>query len=255
MKLFEVYQGMLESETWVRFDEYLSKEASLTEIDAVNINELLGESKFLIFEAFGLNPSQSGKYFIGGSARLFKNPQLLKVLNELDKSFPLSVGDLDVVVTGEQEWKTLYNNYTNKDSDFMKKLGKIIGEDKIPTIMSRFKKQWDMYDGKIYRPGGTKDGLGLSKKDIEAFTEWRPDLASDKARNVEIRPTSKILEDSVKIGGYYYMSIYDVFDYKQKLGREKEQAIVKLLEKFLDGSQTPQESEILFKNIRNILDK
>ena len=43
MKLFEVYQEMLESETWVRFDEYLSKETSLTEIDAVNINELLGE--------------------------------------------------------------------------------------------------------------------------------------------------------------------------------------------------------------------
>ena len=56
------------------------------------------------------------------------------------------------------------------------------------------------------------------------------------------------------MGGRYYMSIYDVFDYKQKLGREKEQAIVKLLSKFLNSKQTPQESELLFKNIGAVLE-
>ncbi len=100
MKLFEVYESIVSEKVWTRFDDYLANETSLTEIDAVNINELLSEANFLIFEAFGISPSQSGKYFIGGSARLFKNPMLLKVLNKKFENFPLSVGDLDIVVPG-----------------------------------------------------------------------------------------------------------------------------------------------------------
>lgn len=253
MKLFEVYQDMMASETWSKFDDYLANETSLTEIDATNVNELLKESNVLIFEAFGIEPSQAGKYFIGGSARLFKNPELFKVLNQQFENFPLTVGDLDFVIPGESEWKTLYNNYTNKDSEYLKKVGKIIGEKNIPVVMERFKKQWERYGGEIYRPG--PDGLKLSKKDIEAFTAWRPDLASDAEDGVKVRSTSQILKDAVKVGGRYYMSIYDVFDYKQKLGREKEQAIVKLLGKFLNSKQTPQESELLFKNIGAVLER
>ena len=253
MKLFEVYQDMMASETWSKFDDYLANETSLTEIDATNVNELLKESNVLIFEAFGIEPSQAGKYFIGGSARLFKNPELFKVLNQQFENFPLTVGDLDFVIPGESEWKTLYNNYTNKDSEYLKKVGKIIGEKNIPVVMERFKKQWEQYGGEIYRPG--PNGLKLSKKDIEAFTAWRPDLASDAEDGVKVRSTSQILKDAVKVGGRYYMSIYDVFDYKQKLGREKEQAIVKLLGKFLNGKQKPQESELLFKNIGAVLER
>ncbi len=253
MKLFEVYQDMMASETWSKFDDYLANETSLTEIDATNVNELLKESNVLIFEAFGIEPSQAGKYFIGGSARLFKNPELFKVLNQQFENFPLTVGDLDFVIPGESEWKTLYNNYTNKDSEYLKKVGKIIGEKNIPVVMERFKKQWEQYGGEIYRPG--PNGLKLSKKDIEAFTAWRPDLASDAEDGVKVRSTSQILKDAVKVGGRYYMSIYDVFDYKQKLGREKEQAIVKLLGKFLNSKQTPQESELLFKNIGAVLER
>jgi len=253
MKLFEVYQDMMASETWSKFDDYLANETSLTEIDATNVNELLKESNVLIFEAFGIEPSQAGKYFIGGSARLFKNPELFKVLNQQFENFPLTVGDLDFVIPGESEWKTLYNNYTNKDSEYLKKVGKIIGEKNIPVVMERFKKQWEQYGGEIYRPG--PNGLKLSKKDIEAFTTWRPDLASDAEDGVKVRSTSQILKDAVKVGGRYYMSIYDVFDYKQKLGREKEQAIVKLLGKFLNSKQTPQESELLFKNIGAVLER
>lgn len=254
MKLYEVYEDMMSSETWSRFDDYLANEIYIIEVDAVNINELLGEANFLIFEAFGIKPTEGGKYFIGGSARLFKNPMLLKVLNKIDKNFSLNVGDLDVVVPGEGEWKTLYNNYTNKDSEFLKKLSKKIGEKNIPTVMEKFKKQWERYGGKIYRPGATKDGLGLSKKDIEAFPEWRPDLAKD-AKDIEVRSTSQILSDAVKIGNYYYMGIYDVFDYKSQLDRVKEKAIVEKLKEFLDGSQNPQEAELLFKDVYNILKK
>lgn len=251
MKLFEVYESIVSEKVWTKFDNYLANETSLTEIDAVNINELLGEANFLIFEAFGINPSQAGKYFIGGSARLFKNPMLLKVLNKKFENFPLSVGDLDIVVPNRQDWETLYKNYTDKDSEFMKKIAQKVGEENIPTIIGKFKKQWNESGGRVYRPG--KGGLGLTDLDMEAFTEWRPDLARDAAEGVRARPTKQILKDAVKIGGRYYMGIYDVFDYKTKLGREKELPIVKLLEKFLDSKQTPQQAEILFRNIGDIL--
>lgn len=252
MKIFEIYEDMMSTEYWSKFDQYLVSNSDLSEVDATNINQLLSEAKLLIFDAFGINPSQGGKYFIGGSARLFKSPMLLKVLNELDKNFPLTIGDLDVLVPGEEDWKTLYKNYTDPDSQFLKKLSKKVGEKNIPTIMERFKKQWERYGGKIYRPGGGKDGLKLSKGDIEAFDSWEPNRVAD-ARDFSVRNTKEILKDAVKIGGYYYMSIYDVFDYKSKLGRDKEKKIVEKLKTFLNGSQEPQEAEILFKDVYNIL--
>lgn len=252
MKLYAIYENMVSTKYWSNFDNYLVGNTTLSEIDASNINELLKEANLLIFEAFGINPSERGKYFIGGSARLFKNPMLLKVLNKLDKDFPLTIGDLDIIVPGRQEWETLYKNYTDPNSQFLKKIGEKIGEKNIPIIVERFKKQWKQYGGKIYRPGGTKDGLKLSKSDIEAFDVWDPSQAAD-AKDINVRSTEEILKDAVKIGGYYYMSIYDVFDYKSKLDRNKEKKIVEKLKKFLDGSQTPQEAEILFKDVYSIL--
>lgn len=252
MKLYAIYENMVSTKYWSNFDNYLVDNTTLSEIDTANINQLLNEANLLIFEAFGIDPSESGKYFIGGSARLFKNPMLLKVLNKLDKNFPLVIGDLDVLVPGKQEWETLYKNYTDPNSQFLKKIGEKIGEKNIPIVMERFKKQWKQYGGKIYRPGGTKDGLKLSKSDIEAFDVWDPSQAAD-AKDINVRSTEEILKDAVKIGDYYYMSIYDVFDYKSKLDRNKEKKIVEKLKKFLDGSQTPQEAEILFKDVYNIL--
>lgn len=252
MRLFETYENIILSKHWVKFDDYLTNNSSLIEIDTVNINQLLSEANLLIFDAFGINPSQYGKYFIGGSARLFKNPMLLKVLNKLDKNFSLTIGDLDVLVPGEEDWQTLYKNYTNPDSEFLKKLSKKVGEKNIPIVMDRFKKQWEQHGGKIYRPGGSKDGLKLSKSDIEAFDVWEPSRIKG-AKDVNVRSTEEILKDAVKIGGYYYMSIYDIFDYKSKLNRDKEKKIVEKLKKFLNGSQTPQESEKLFKDVYNIL--
>ena len=114
MKLFEIYENMNSSDIWSRFEDYLSKETLLQEIDSSNVNELLSESRLLIFKAFGINPEQEGTYFLGGSARLFKNPKLLKVLNQIDRSYPLAIGDLDFVVPGEQEWKNLYKNKYKK---------------------------------------------------------------------------------------------------------------------------------------------
>jgi hypothetical protein len=267
MKLYETYQNIISDGYWRRLDEYLIGQESINEVDAVNLNQLLNESKFLIFEAFGINPSDGGKYFIAGSARLFKSPNLLKVLNELDKSFPLVIGDLDVIIPNKEQWDTLVNNFTNEDSEFLKKLSKKIGEKNIPIVMEKFKKQQES-GYVVYRPG--KGGLGLTDSDIEVFDEWRPDKVKG-GENVRVRTTSEIMSDAVQIGGFYYMNVRDVIDYKWQLNRDKEKEILNLIGKYVKDvdnlkpkeGESPEElekrksrgSESLFKNIHRILKK
>lgn len=271
MKLYETYKDVITSEVWSKLESYLPQESLLTEVDATNINQLLSEANLLVFEAFGIKPSQSGEYFIAGSARLFKNPMLLKVLNQIDKSFPLVIGDLDIVVPDKEKWKTLYKNYTDPNSEFLKKLAQKIGEKNIEGVMNKFKEGWELLGDNIYRPGSSKKGLGLSKNDIEVFSEWKPQLAAVGRYDVNVRPTKEILKNSVQIGGYNYMSVRDVIDYKWQLGREKEKEILDLIGKYIRGienlkpkyQESPEEleerknrgAEKLFKNIYNILGK
>ena len=253
MKLYELYEEVLTSESWKKLDEILCDESLLQEVDSVDLNNLLSISKLLIFEAFGISPKDEDKYFIAGSARLFKNPMLLKVLNQMDEGFELSIGDLDVVVPYKPEWDTLYRNYTT-DSAFIKKLSTKIGEKNIPKVVEQFEKQWDKYNGEVYRPG--KGGLNLVDKDIESFTSWRPELAKVKgAKDFKVRETEEILADAVSVGGYNYMGIYDVLDYKTQLNRDKEKKIVKLIQTFVKGNQNPQEAERLFRNISQVVGK
>lgn len=270
MKLYEIYKDVLTSEIWSKLESYLPQDGLITEIDTTNINQLLNEANLLVFEAFGINPSQKGEYFIAGSARLFKNPMLLKVLNQIDKSFPLVIGDLDIVVPDKEKWKTLYKNYTDPNSQFLKKLAQKIGEQNIEGVMNKFEEGWKLYGDNIYRPGSSKKGMGLSKNDIEVFSEWRPDLASEGG-NVNVRSTDEILKNSVQIGGYNYMSVRDVIDYKWQLSRDKEKEIIDLIGKYIRGienlkpkyQESPEEleerkhrgAEKLFKNIYNILGK
>lgn len=250
MKLYEAYEDLMVEKAWKKLDEILSEADLIQEADPTKLNDLLKKSKVLIFEAFGINPSEK-KYFIGGSARLFKNPMLLKSLNQMSsRDWPMDIGDLDVIVPDESNWKKLYENYTNPESEFLKKVGSVIGEDKIPELIEKFKSQWNQYGGKIYRPGLGKNGLGLIKEDMEVFTHWDPKLAKDPgAKDFDVRSDQEILKDAVNMGGFYFMSIYDVMDYKTKLSREKEIELVKFINQFIEQGETPQAKEILFKNI------
>ena len=67
--------------------------------------------------------------------------------------------------------------------------------------------------------------------------------------------TIPTLKDAVNVGGYYYMNIYDVFDYKSKLNRDKEKQIVQFLQQYLSGEETPQNAEKLFKQIGKVIGK
>jgi hypothetical protein len=249
MKLVEVYNDLMVEKAWKKLDEILLNADILQEADPTKLNDLLKKSKVLIFDAFGINPSQR-EYFIAGSARLFKNPMLLKALNQMDsRTWSMDIGDLDIVVPDESNWKTLYTNYTT-DSEFLKKIGNVIGEENVPKIVERFKKQWEDFGGKVYRPGLGKNGLGLIKEDMEAFTTWDPKRAKVQGANdFDVRDEQSILKDSVNMGGFYFMSIYDVMDYKSKLNREKETELVKFVNQFIEQGETPQAKEVLFKNI------
>ena len=83
MRLSEVYNDLMVEKAWKKLDEILSNADILQEADPTKLNDLLNKSRVLIFDAFNIKPSER-KYFIAGSARLFKNPMLLKALNEID---------------------------------------------------------------------------------------------------------------------------------------------------------------------------
>lgn len=250
MKLFEVYEDMVFTEAWSKLEEVLQSSLFQEEGDS-KLNELLNLSNLFIFKAFGIEPKQKGKYFISGSARLFKHPRLLNVLHEYDTTFELTIGDLDVIVPGEKEWNNLKQNYTNTDSDFIKELSEKIGKSP-DEIKNKFLKQNSNWEKGIYRPGNGEGGMNLVNADIEAFTIWDPSKAKG-AVDVSVRGPSEILKDSVNIGGHYFMNIYDVFDYKSKLNRKKEKQIVKFLQQYLSGEETPQRAEELFKQIGKIV--
>jgi hypothetical protein len=252
MKLFEVYEDMMFAEAWNKLEEILQTTLFQEEGDS-KLNELLEIANLFIFEAFGIKPNRKSKYFISGSARLFKHPTLLNVLHEYDPNFELTIGDLDVVVPGEKEWNTLKQNYINPNSRFIKELSKKIGKSP-EEIRNIFLKQESNWKKGIYRPGNGEGGMNLVNADVEAFTIWDPSKAKG-AKDMSVRNQNQILKDSVNVGGHYYMNIYDVFDYKSKLNRDKEKQIVQFLQQYLNGEQNPKRAEELFRQIGKVVGK
>lgn len=184
------------------FCDYLEENSAIASTQG-RLAQLIKQSDDLVFKPFGIEPSDP-KYFIAGSARLYLYPELAEILNLKE------VGDLDMVIPGEEEWATAQQYIEGEPLDQVKKEVK-------PEEFSKG----------IWRP--TPDDS------IEAFTKWAPQLAKDAAaKSFQVRDSKKILEDSVKksIGGYYFMSMRDIIDYKLALSRQKEQVIVDLLLQF-----------------------
>lgn len=250
MRLTEIYNDMVVENSWKTLDKILSEAELLTEADPTELNNLLKKANFLIFEAFGISPSEK-KYFIAGSARLFKSPELLKALNQMNgRDWPMFIGDLDVIIPDENNWKRLKENYNNPNSEFIKKLGKIIGKEKVPSVVEKFNRQWEEFGGKIYRPGLGKKGLGLIQEDMEVFTYWDPNNVREPGvKKFDVRNTEEILNDAVLLGGHVYMNIFDVMDYKTNLNREKEAELVRFVNKYISQNTTPEQKEGALKNI------
>lgn len=188
MRLTEIYlKEVFMKEFWTELEE----NSQLDETTDPELTKLLGGANKLIFEKFGIKPSEK-KYFIAGSARLYLYPELRDVFN-----LKGSIGDLDVVIPDRNIWKKA-------------------GMEK------------ELQAGGIYRP--TSDGS------IEVFTEWDPAKAGGQYADTKVRSTDEILQSASPVGGYNYMSFFDIMDYKTKLGREKEKEVVDLIGKYRQGS-------------------
>ena len=167
---------------------------------------LLDESQELIFEPFKLDTNQQ-KYFIAGSARLYLYPEL----QELLKLKP--VGDLDVVIPDKAYWNNL-NAHLAKNPN--------------PAV----------------RPEDVKAGRYIPHPDIEAFNAWLPKYDEESAKDFSVRTTIDILRSSKLIDGFYYMSLYDIMDYKLNLNRAKETQLTDLLIRYQKAKNDPERQEI-----------
>jgi hypothetical protein len=107
-----------------------------------------------------------------------------------------TIGDLDIVIPDKQDW-----------------------------INAGLEENWNK--GGIYRP--TDDGS------IEAFNVWAPQRAGGQYADVNVRSTDEIMKSATNINGYYFMSLYDIIDYKTAMGRDKEQEIVNLIKKYQES--------------------
>ncbi len=167
---------------------------------------LLNESKRLVFEPFNINANDR-KYFIAGSARLYLYPEFIEILKLK------TMGDLDFVIPGKQEWSNL-NAHLAKNPN-----PKIKAED-------------------------VKAGRYIPHELIEAFDEWMPKYDEEAARDFSVRSTADILKSAKLIGGYYFMSLYDIMDYKLNLNRDKEKQITDLLIKYQKAGSSSEKNEI-----------
>ena len=167
---------------------------------------LLQESQKLIFEPFGLEQNKQ-EYFIAGSARLYLYPEL----QELLKLKP--IGDLDVIVPNKQHWQTL-NTFLQSNPN--------------PRV-----KQADVNAGRY-----------IPHDFIEAFDQWLPKYDEESAKDFSVRSTAEILKNSKLIDGYYYMSLYDIMDYKLNLNRDKEKQLTTLLINYQRAKTESEKQEI-----------
>jgi hypothetical protein len=213
-RLLEVYNDMNNREFWRNVEvSYMSGEVS---IDG-KLKSLLSDADTLVFDKFGIKPSDK-VYFIAGSARLHLEPRLTKTFNVRGP-----VGDLDIVIPDERFWQRAIKKGTLDKSE--------VG--------------YDEQRGYVYRPKGNKD--------IEVFSKWDPSLAGVEYQDVNVRSNDEILSDSVERGGYHFMNIGDVIDYKLKLDRDKEKGITDLIKRYLESEDTEENIEVFFKKLGDMM--
>ena len=201
-----------------QFCEEIENNLQLSEDNSnADLQSLLKTANDIIFPRFGISPSDRYKYFIAGSARLHLYPELSSILND-------KIGDLDIVVPGEEEWKHLENYLIDNDIPYNKE---------------------DLKKG-IYRP--EEDDR------IEAFKKWDPSKTDpSKFKDTDFSSTETILKTSNRkpVNGYYFMTLYDIVDYKMKLNRKKEEAVTDLLIQYI-GANGEEEKQNIKQKILNL---
>jgi len=92
-------------------------------------------------------------------------------------------------------------------------------------------------DRQLWEKAGIEDTVYRPSKEynIEAFDTWDPSRAGGAYADVSVRSDQQILKDSSQVGGYYFMSLTDVMDYKMKMARDKEIDVVNLFKQYLES--------------------
>ena len=135
----------------------------------------------------------------------------LYLSEEISELFNLTkpVGDLDVVIANKELW-----------------------------INAGLEKE---YNEGVFKP--TNDGS------IEVFNVWDPSKSGENSyATTKVRSHSEIMNDLTLHNGYWYMSLYDVIDYKLGLNRNKEAGVVSLIKKYskaMRDGDTNKKSEFL----------
>jgi len=219
MKLSELYQETLnEGSIWKKLESILKNGETLTEGLGGGLEPLLKEANTVIFSKFKINPKDK-VYFISGSARLYLYPDLIAELNKMDtKNFPLTIGDLDMVIPNEEIWKN--------------------------AGLGEFLKTG------IYRPYQLNPPA--TKMNIEAFTVWAPNRTPGY-ENIEVRSEQEIFNDLEQFNGYWFMGLKDVIDYKDKMKRDKEVALSELIKQYESGGSTKEERTSFLSRVASVL--
>ena len=225
------------------FCDYLEESSAV--VTNQKLAKLIKTSEKLIFEPFGIKPTDP-KYFIAGSARLYLYPDLIGIL-DLKK-----VGDLDMVIPGEQEWENALQYMTGKPQQQSQGEPSNLkeGEDSSTPIDEKAR----IYVKKYVKPADFSKGIWRPTPNgaIEAFTKWSPQLAKDtSAKDFQVRSSDVILQDAVKrpINGYFFMPMVDIVGYKLALNRSKEQKIVEYLMDFKNSGSDEEKDKIKQKLI------
>lgn len=167
---------------------------------------------------------------------------LLKSANDLVfKKFNISPKDKSYVIVGSarlylyptlRETFGLHGNIGDLD---------IVIPDKNLWINAGLENEWN--NGGIYRP--------QENTNIEVFNVWNPALSGKEYSTVKVRPTNIIMNNLSNIGGYNYMSLYDIIDYKTAMSRDKEKDIVSLITHY-QNSNINDKSSLLKKIVQTI---
>jgi hypothetical protein len=196
-----------------KFCESLEEELNEAEAPSSGLTALLNEAKIKVFDKYKINP-ETRTYFLAGSARLYLYPKVQEVMNVKP------IGDLDIVIpslptiTKElAKTSTTTDTTTNKTSEPIK----------------------------IIKPG---EKVAITNE-IEIFDKWDPTKAKPEgAKDFSVRSTNDILKDAKLVNGYYYMSLFDVMDYKLNLNRDKEKNLTIYLSNYLGASDEQAKNKI-----------
>ena len=245
MNLTEVYNRLIIDNFWRNLEvSYMSESAKIPP----KLAGLLSSANELVFKKFGISSSDKN-YFIAGSGRLHLD-SLVKQIFKLKGD----VGDLDVVIADKGVWsKAVMMGKLNLEEVYINNCSKCgSGWQTIKSLQESNVDENGIMElinegnsNLAYRP--------KEDKSIEVFDKWNPALAGGEYASTKVRSTKEINHDAVNVGGYRFMNIGDVLDYKLKMNRDKEAAIVNLINEFRAARFDDKNVKVFFKKLAEIV--